>query len=327
MRALVQDEYGGPAEVLRVEEVDRPEPRADEVLVRVEAASVNPADWHLVRGEPFVARLATGLGAPRQRTPGCDVAGVVEAVGASVTRFRPGDAVFGSPFGQSLGAFAEYVVVPDDQLALRPSEVTAEQAAAVPLAALTALQGLRDHGGVTEGRRVLIIGASGGVGGFAVQLAKHLGATVTGVCSRRNLDRVRSLGADHVVDYAIEDAVDGAHRYDVILQLAGERSPTDYRRALTSTGTLVMIGGDSSDRVLGAVARIAKAAVLSLFISQRMTNFTVAPNRDDLQLIADLLVDGTLVPTIERTYDLDEVPEAILHVESGHTAGKVVVKV
>ncbi|MEO1064121.1 MAG: NAD(P)-dependent alcohol dehydrogenase [Actinomycetota bacterium] len=327
MRALVQDEYGDPAEVLRVEEVDRPEPRADEVLVRVEAASVNPADWHLVRGEPLVARMAMGLGAPRQRTPGCDVAGVVEAVGASVTRFGPGDAVFGSPFGQGLGAFAEYVAVPDDQLALRPTEVSAEQAAAGPLAALTALQGLRDHGGVTEGRRVLIIGASGGVGGFAVQLAKHLGATVTGVCSRRNLDRVSSLGADHVVDYAIEDAVDGALRYDVILQLAGERSPTDYRRALTSTGTLVMIGGDSSDRVLGAVGRLAKAAVLSLFISQRMTSFTVAPNRDDLQLIADLLADGTLVPTIERTYELEEVPEAILHVEAGHTAGKVVVRV
>ncbi len=325
MQALTYDEYGEPDDVLRLDEVDRPEPRADEVLVRVEAASVNPADWHLVRGVPYVARLATGLGGPKDPIPGCDVAGRVEAVGASVTRLQVGDEVFGSPFGQGLGAFAEYVAVPEDQLVVKPTALSMEQAAAVPLAALTALQGLRDHGRLRDGQRVLVIGASGGVGTFAVQLANHLGGRVTGVCSRRNLDLVSALGADHVVDYAVEDPVDGAHRYDLILQLAGERSPSDYRAALTSTGTLVLAGGDSSEKVLGPVARILKATLLSLFVSQRMTNFTVAPNHADLTYLRGLLEDGTITPVLDRTYPLVDVPEAITYVEAGHTTGKVVV--
>jgi NADPH:quinone reductase-like Zn-dependent oxidoreductase len=327
MKAIVHHEYGSPVDVLALEEIDRPACGDDDVLVRVRAASVNPADWHMVRGVPDIARLSFGLRAPKHRVPGCDVAGQVEAVGRNVTMFQPGNEVFGSPFGNGFGAFAEYACLSDGLLTLKPANLSFERAAAVPLAALTALQALRDHGRIEPGHRVLIIGASGGVGTFAVQIAKSLGAEVTGVCSTRNVDMVRSIGGDHVVDYTQADFTEGGRRYDLILQLAGTRSPSDCRRALTSRGTLVLISGESDGRWIGPVARIVAALALSPFVSQRMTSFTVKPNREDLQLLSQLIEAGTVTPVIDRTYSLSEVPEAIRYLEEGHVRGKVVVTV
>jgi len=327
MKAIVHHEYGSPVDVLALEEIDRPVCGDDEVLVRVRAASVNPADWHMVRGVPYIARLSFGLRAPKHRVPGCDVAGPVEAVGRNVTMLQPGNEVFGSPFGDRFGAFAEYACVPGGLLALKPANLSFEHAAAVPLAALTALQALRDHGRIQPGHRVLVIGASGGVGTFAVQIAKSFGAEVTGVCSTRNVDMVRSIGADHVVDYTQADFTERGGRYDLILQLAGTRSPSDCRRALTSTGTLLPISGESDGRWIGPVARIVAALALSPFVSQRMASFTVKPNREDLQLLGRLIEAGTVTPVIDRTYSLSEVPEAIRYLEEGHARGKVVVTV
>jgi NADPH:quinone reductase-like Zn-dependent oxidoreductase len=317
----------GPPGVLGLTEVEKPIPKADEVLVKVRAASVNPADWHLLRGEPYIARLQLGLRKPKVRILGCDVAGQVEAVGKNVTMFQPGDGVFGSPFMHGFGAFAEYVCVSEDLVASKPANLSFEQAATVPLAASTALQGLRDLGRIEPGYKVLIVGASGGVGTFAVQIAKSLDAEVTGVCSTRNVDMVRSLGADYVIDYTQQDFTQSGQRYDLIFQLAGTRSPSDCSRALTPRGTLVLSSGESDGRWIGPVDRVMKALMLSPFVSQKMVSFTVKPNKEDLQFLKQLIDAGNLMPVIDRTYSLGETPEAIRYLENGHSRGKVVITV
>jgi NADPH:quinone reductase-like Zn-dependent oxidoreductase len=327
VKAIVRDSYGSP-DVLELTDIDKPEPGDDEVLLRVHAASVNPADWHILRGAPYIARMQFGLRKPKHSVLGCDVAGQVEAVGKNVTMLQPGDEVFGSPFMHGFGAFAECVCVSEDLLAPKPAPLSFEQAAAVPLAASTALQGLRDHGRIEPGHKVLIIGASGGVGTFAVQIAKKaFDAEVSGVCSTRNVEMVRSLGADHVIDYTQEDFTHSGQNYDLIFQLAGTRSPSECRRALTSKGTLVLSSGESDGRWIGPVDRIIKAVVLSPFVSQKMASFTVKPNKEDLQFLKQLIEAGTLTPVIDRTYSLSEVPEAIRYLENGHAQGKVVITV
>jgi NADPH:quinone reductase-like Zn-dependent oxidoreductase len=331
MKAIVYDEYGSP-DVLELKEIDKPLVKDDEVLVRVHAASVNRLDWHLMRGSPYISRLQAGLRKPKDRVLGADVAGKVEAVGKHVTKFQAGDDVFGSLFGHGFGAFAEYVSVSDGLLELKPANLSFEQAAAVPVAALTALQGLRDHGRIEPGQEVLIIGASGGVGTFAVQIAKSFGAEVTGVCSTRNVDMVRSLGADHVIDYAHEDFTDGGQRFDLIFETAGSHSPSEIRRALTSDGTLVLIGHAGSEgRWIGPVGRLIRALVLSRFVSQRMVsyigkpNYSSGPNEGDLAALKELIEAGKITPVIDRTYSLSETPAAIRYLEKGHTRGKVVI--
>jgi NADPH:quinone reductase-like Zn-dependent oxidoreductase len=327
MKAMAYTEYG-PPDVLELTGVEKPVAKGDEVLLKVHAASVNPADWHLLRGTPHIARLQIGLRKPKETVLGCDVAGQVEAVGKNVTTLQPGDDVFGSPFMCGFGAFAEWVCVSEDLLAPKPATLSFEQAATVPLAASTALQGLRDHGRIEPGHKVLIVGASGGVGTFAVQIAKSFDAEVTGVCSTRNVDMVRSLGADHVIDYTKEDFTqDGQKKYDLIFQLAGTRSPSECRRALTSKGTLVQISGESDGRWIGPVDRIVKALVLSPFVSQKMASFTVKPNKEDLQFLRQLIEAGKLTPVIDRTYPLSETPEAIRYLENGRARGKVVITV
>jgi NADPH:quinone reductase-like Zn-dependent oxidoreductase len=327
MKAVVYHQYGSP-DVLELTEVEKPAPKDDEVLLKVHAASVNPADWHLLRGMPYIARLQLGLRKPKDRVLGCDVAGQVEAVGKNVTMLQPGDEVFGSPFMHGFGAFAECVCVSEDLLAPKPATLSFDHAAAVPLAASTALQGLRDHGRIEPGHKVLIIGASGGVGTFAVQIARSFDAEVSGVCSTRNVEMVRSLCADHVIDYTQEeDFIQSGQKYDLIFQLAGTRSPSECRRALTSRGTLVLSSGESDGRWIGPVDRIIKALVLSPFVSQKMASFTVKPNKEDLQFLKQLIEAGTLTPVIDRTYPLSEVPEAIRYLEEGHARGKVVITV
>jgi NADPH:quinone reductase-like Zn-dependent oxidoreductase len=320
MRAIVQDTYGSP-DVLDVEEIDRPPVGDDEALVRVHAASVNPADWHVMRGRPYIVRLAGyGLLKPRNPVPGSDVAGVVDAVGRNVTRLRPGDEVF----GRCRGACAEYACAAEDRLAPKPANLTFEQAAAVPLAATTALQGLRDTGRLRPGQTVLVIGASGGVGTFAVQIAKALGAEVTGVCSTRNVEMVRSIGADHVIDYTREDVIRGDRRYDLVLQLAGTRSPSECRRALTPGGTLVLSSGDGR---LSGIDRTLTAMVSSPFVSQRLVTWLASVNRGDLLTLTTLIEAGEVAPVIDRTYALAETPAAIRYLEEGHARGKVVITV
>jgi NADPH:quinone reductase-like Zn-dependent oxidoreductase len=328
MKAMVYTKYG-PPDILDLTEVEKPTPKDDEVLLKVHAASVNPADWHLLRGKPYIARLQSTLGLrkPKDRVLGCDVAGQVEAVGKDVTMLRLGDDVFGSPFMHGFGAFAECVCVSEDLLAPKPATLSFEQAASIPLAASTALQGLRDHGRIEPGQKVLVIGASGGVGTFAVQIAKSFDAEVTGVCSTRNVEMVRSIGADHVIDYTKEDFTQSGQKYDLIFQVAGTRSPSECRRALTSKGTLVQISGESDGRWIGAVDRIIKALVLSPFVSQKMASFTVKPNKEDLRFLKQLIESGKLAPVIDRTYPLSETPEAIRYLESGHARGKVVITV
>ena len=324
MKAIVRDTYGSP-DVLELTDIDKPEPRDDEVLVRVHAASVNPADWHILRGIPYIARLQLGLRKPKYRILGCDVAGQVEALGKDVTTLQPGEEVFGSPFMHGLGAFAEWVCISEDLLAPKPAALYFEQAAAVPLAALTALQGLRDQGRIEPGHKVLIIGASGGVGTFAVQIAKSFGAEVSGACSTRNVEMVRALGSEHVIDYTQEDFTHSGQKYELIFQLAGTLSPSECRRALTPKGTLVLSSGESEGRWIGPVERVIKGLVLSGFVSQKMASFTVKPNREDLQLLKQFIEEGTLTPEIDRTYPLAQVPEAIRYLEEGHARGKVVI--
>jgi NADPH:quinone reductase-like Zn-dependent oxidoreductase len=325
MKAIAHDRYGAPQDVLELREVERPAVEAGRVLVRVRAASVNPADWHLIRGDPGIARLQWGLRAPKFTLPGCDLAGQVEEVGQGVTSFEPGDEVFGSSFMRGFGAFAEYASVPDDVLAAKPANLSFGDAAAVPAAGLTALQGLRDHGRVEPGHVVLIVGAAGGVGTFAVQIAKHLGADVTGVCSTTKVDMVRSLGADHVIDYTREDFTRGGRRYDLILQLAGTASPAECRRALTAQGKLLLSSGESSGRVIGPLGRVIKARALAPFVSQTMLSFTLSPNRADLEAVRELIEAGEVSPVIDRSYSLADVPDAIAYLEEGHARGKVVI--
>ena len=323
MKAIVYHEYGSP-DVLELQDVDKPVVEDDEVLVRVRAASANPADWHFMRGVPYVMRPQSGLRKPKNGFLGRDIAGEVEAVGNDVTGFRPGDEVFANV---ESGGFAEYASVAEGLLVATPVNLTFEQAAAVPLAALTALQGLRDAGHVQPEQKVLIIGASGGVGTFAVQITKSLGADVTGVCSTRNMELVRSLGADHVIDYTQADFTQSGQKYDLVFQLAGTSSPSDLRRSLTSEGTLVLSSGDSDGRWIGPVDRLVKAVVLSPFVSQKLGSFLAKPNKDDLQFLKELIEAGKLTPVIDRTYPLSEVPEAIRYLEEGHARGKVVIAV
>jgi NADPH:quinone reductase-like Zn-dependent oxidoreductase len=329
MKAIVIDGYGPPDQVLRFGEADDPVAGDDQVLVRVQAASVNPADWHLVRGEPYLARLSFGLRTPKIRVPGCDLAGSVEAVGPNVSTLKPGDEVYGSPFMRGFGAFAELAAVPEGVLSPKPANLTFEQAAAVPLAGLTALQGIRDHGRVEPGQRVLIIGAAGGVGTFAVQTAKALGAEVTGVCSTSKVELVRSLGADRVVDYTTDDLdAAGEQPYDVVFQVSGTRSPSQCRRLLTRTGTLVYISGDSDGgRVFGPISRLIAGQLQSPFVSQTLRNYTVKSGAADLQALTELIEAGKVSPVIDRTFALREVPEALLHLEGGHARGKTVITV
>ena len=323
MKAIVYHEYGSP-DVLELQEVDKPVVEGDEVLVRVRAASANPADWHFMRGVPYVMRPQSGLRKPKKSLVGHDVAGQVEAVGNDVMGFRPGDEVFADV---GAGGFAEYASVSEGVLVLKPANLTFEQAAAVPLAGLTALQGLRDAGQIRPGQKVLIIGASGGVGTFAVQIAKSFGTEVTAVCSTRNMELVRSLGADAVIDYTQKDFTQSGQKYDLIFQLAGTSSPSHCRRVLTSKGTLVLSSGESDGRWIGPVDRLVKAVVLSPFVSQKLGSFLAKPNKDDLQFLKELIEAGKLMPVIDRTYPLSEVPEAIRYLEEGHARGKVVIAV
>jgi len=324
MKAVVQDTYGSPA-VLELRDIDKPVVGDDDLLVRVHAAGVDPGVWHLMTGLPYLVRImGYGLRTPKVRIRGRDVAGRVEAVGRNVTRFHPGDEVFGT----CDGSFAEYVCAREDKLTPKPANLTFEQAAAVPISALTALQGLRDKGKVHAGQRVLIIGAAGGVGSFAVQLAKAFGAEVTGVCSTTKVDLVRSIGADQVIDYTRVDFADGVHLYDLILDTAGNRSLSHLRRALAPRGTLVIVGGEGGGRWLGGFDRqILRAPILSRFVRQRLRPLVSKERREDLVVLKDLIEAGKVTPVIDRTYPLSEAPEAMRHLEAGHARGKIVITV
>jgi NADPH:quinone reductase-like Zn-dependent oxidoreductase len=323
MKAIVQHEYGAPADVLKLAEVDTPAFGDQEVLVRVRASSANPWDWHFIRGEPVLMRPAGigGIRKPKFLIPGGDLAGTVEQVGREVSRFAPGDEVYG--FGH--GAFAEYVAVPQGRLARKPANLTFEQAAAVPLAAITAIQGLR-AGGLEAGQHLLIIGASGGIGTFSVQIAKHLGAEVTGVCSTGNLDLVRRLGADHVIDYTTAGIFNDPARYDLVFQLGGTYSPAAIRKVLTPHGTLIQSYGDGN-RWFGPIGNIIKAVVLNLFVGQTLNAFTAKETTEALDEITKLIEAGQLTPVIDRTYPLAEAAQAIQLVEQGRPAGKVTVTI
>lgn len=337
MKAIVQDRYG-PAETLTLAEVDRPAPAADEVLVRVEAAALNAYDWHVMRGDPWLARAAWGRPAPRARIRGRDFAGRVEAVGADVTQVRPGDRVFGD-LGDASGALAEYVCVPGNLVAPQPANLTPQQAAALPLAGVTALMGLSDVGGVEPGHRVLINGASGGVGTLAVQLAKALGASVTAVCSTRNVDLVRSLGADHVIDYTRTDftragsartgSARDPRRYDLVFDLVGNRSLTALRRVLTPTGTLVLSGGGvyRGGSIIGPLGLLTRGRLLAPFVRHRIAVLTATPSRQHLDTLRAHAEAGRLTPVIDRTYPLHEVPTALGYLEGEHARAKVVITV
>ncbi len=320
MKAVVYCDYGSP-DVLRYEDVEKPVPGDDEVLVRVRAAALNPLDWHSMRGTPYFARIGMGLRKPKVIRLGVDFAGTVEAVGRNVTRFKPGDEVLGG----RTGALAEYVSVRADRaVVLKPANLTFEQAAAVPVAAITALQALRDRGRVQPGQRVLVNGASGGVGTFAVQIAKSLGADVTGVCSTRNVELVRSIGADRVIDYTREDFTKSGQAYDLIVDNVGNRSLSECRRALKPGGRYVMVGG-SSGRWLDPLPRVLGAFVLSRFVSQDMVMLLAQLNEKDLTVLRDLMQAGKVTPVIDRRYRLTEVPAAMRYLETGHARGKVVI--
>lgn len=323
MKAIVYRCYGAP-EVLKLEEIEKPVPADHEVVVKVHAASVNPLDWHYMRGKPYIMRMSSGIGAPGNARMGVDFAGTVEAVGSGVTRFKPGDEVFGG----KRGAFAEYVRMADDQsLAPKPANVTFEQAAAVPIAAVTALQALRDVGRLQPGQKVLVNGASGGVGTFAVQIAKSLGAEVTGVCSTRNVEMVRSLGADHVIDYTQADFLQGGQRYDVVLDNVGNRALSDYTDILNPDGVFVIVGGPNESAFLGAMVSPIKAKLLSPFVSQEFAFLLADLNPTDLSVLADLMQTGKLTAVIDRRFALDEVPAAVEYLETGRARGKVIVNV
>jgi NADPH:quinone reductase-like Zn-dependent oxidoreductase len=322
MQAIVQDRYGS-ADVLRLAQIARPEVADHEVLLHVRAAGLDRGAWHLMTGRPYAMRLGTGIRAPKNQVCGREVAGTIVAVGAAVTGFSAGDEVFG--IGR--GSFAEYTVARGDKLARKPANVTFEQAAVVPVSALTALQALRDAGRVEPGQRVLLIGASGGVGSFAVQLGKAFGAQVTGVCSTTKLDLVRSLGADDVIDYTRQDWSDGAHRYDLILDIAGNPAPSRLRRALAPTGTAVIVGGEEGGNLTGGMDRQLRALALSMVVRQRLTGLLCKENSTDLERLAELIETGTVTPSVDRTYPLDRVPEAMRHLDAGHARGKVAITV
>lgn len=323
MKAIVYTKYGSP-EVLQLKEVAKPTPKDNQVLVKVHATSVNAADWHLLRGKPYLVRLmGYGVLKPKHTIPGSDIAGRVEAVGPNIKQFKPGDEVFGNLSEGGFGAFAEYVCANENALALKPANISFEQAAAVPLAAITALMGLRDKVQIQPGQKVLVNGASGGVGTFAVQIAKSFGAEVTAVCSTRNLDRVRSIGADHVIDYTREDFTKNGQQYDLILAANGYHSLSDYKRALNRTGTYVMTGGST--------AQMFEAMLLGPWISmtgsKKMGNTMAKSNQKDLVFMKELLEAGKVIPVIDRCYPLSQVAEAIRYIEDGHAQGKVIITI
>ena len=323
MKAVVQDVYGS-ADVLQLKDVEVPGIGSGDVLVRVHAAGVDPGVWHLMTGLPYLVRLmGFGLRTPRTRVRGSDVAGRVEAVGSKVTAFRPGDEVFGT----CEGSFAEYARAAEDRLAPKPANLTFEQAAAVPVSATTALQGLRDRGGVQAGQNVLVIGAAGGVGAFAVQIARALDARVTGVCGPTKADLVRTLGADRVIDYTREDFIEEHQRYDVILDTAGNRPLSRLRRALAPRGTLVIVGGEGGGRWLGGTDRQIRALLLSPFVRQRLRPLAATERREDLLFLKDLIEAGKVTPAIDRTYPLAQAGDAIRYLAAGHAQGKVVIEV
>jgi len=320
MKAIAYHEYGS-ADVLKCEEIEKPVPKHDEVLIKVRAASVNPLDWRLMKGKPRILRLFFGLRKPRFGRPGVDAAGEVEAVGSNVTQFKPGDEVFGA----CRGAFAEYACTTKSNLVMRPDKVTFEQAASVFVAGLTALQGLRDKGKIFAGSKVLVNGAAGGVGTFAVQIAKSFGADVTGVCSTRNIDMVRSIGADEVIDYTQEDFTTSNQRYDLILDCVGNHSFSECRRVLNPTGRFVMVGGPHEMSVIGLLAFMIKPLLLSLFVSQKAVPFIAKSSQDDLKLLGELIATGKLKPVIGGRYSLSDASDAMREVEEGHARGKVVI--
>jgi NADPH:quinone reductase-like Zn-dependent oxidoreductase len=323
MKAIVQERFG-PPDVLKLMDTDLPEIGPGDVLVRVHAAALNPYDWHMLRGDPLVARLmGTGLTRPKYRVAGIDAAGRVEAAGADVRGLRPGDEVLGF----CPGAFAEFVRAEADKVVPKPAELTFEQAAAVPMAAATALRGIRDVGAVRAGHRVLVNGAAGGVGTYAVQIAVALGAEVTGVCGPGNVELVRSLGAAHVVDYTADDFTEGRARYDVILDNVGNQPLSRLRRALTPTGILVLNAGGSPGRVFGAVGSMLRAVVANGFVRQRLRILPTREDRADLVGVTGLIEDGKLTPVLDRTYPLADTAEGLRRVEQGHTRGKVVITV
>ena len=325
MKAVVYEGHG-PPEILRYEEIDRPTPGEEEVLIKVRAAAINPLDWKIMKGGPLLVRLLLGMGKPKVRRPGVDVAGEVEAAGRHVTQFRAGDAVFGT----CAGAFAEYTTsgsAPGLKSALvrKPENVTFEQAAAVPIAGLTALQGLRDHGRIQAGQKVLINGAAGGVGTFAVQIAKALGAQVTGVCSTRNLEMVRSIGADRAIDYTQEDFTAGGERYDLILDCVGNHSFAASRRVLKDGGRLVAVGAPSDTPMLRMAADLIGGLVVSRFVSRKMVFFIAKGKQTDLDTLGELMASGKVRPVIDRCYKLSEAAEAFRYMEAEHARGKVIV--
>jgi NADPH:quinone reductase-like Zn-dependent oxidoreductase len=319
MKAIVYHRYGSP-DVLRCEEIEKPAPGDDEVLIKVHAASVNPFDWHSLRGMPYLFRIMMGLRKPKITRLGVDVAGQVAAVGRNVTQLEPGDEVFGS----CRGAFAEYACASESALAAKPRNMTFEQAASVPVAAYTALQSLRDSGKISPGQKVLINGAAGGVGTFAVQIAKSFGAEVTGVCSARNVDMVRSIGADRVIDYTQEDFTRSGQRYDLILDCFWNHSWSACRRALNPNGAYVIVGGPGG-RWGGPMARLIKALVLSRFVSQNLVLCRARGSKEDLTLLRELIEAGKVTPVIDRRYSLSEVPQAMGYLGEGHARGKVVI--
>ncbi|MEJ2190071.1 MAG: NAD(P)-dependent alcohol dehydrogenase [Acidobacteriota bacterium] len=321
MKAIFRTRYGS-ADVLELKEIDKPLPKDNEVLVRVRAASVNPLDWHVLRGEPFLVRLmGFGIMKPKHLVLGADMAGRIEAVGHNVTRFKVGDEVFGS----GMGGFAEYACIREDHATCKPPTVSFEQAAAVPVAGLTALQALRDHGRIQEGHHVLINGASGGVGTFAVQIARALGAQVTGVCSTRNLELVRSIGAQHAIDYTKEDYWASGKQYDLIVDNAAFQPISGSLQALKETGVYVGVGGSSS--TISVLQSLIFDPIVARFKGKKVVSFVANVNQADLEIMKELLETGKIVPAVERTYSLSETPQAISHVEQGHTRGKVVVTV
>ena len=323
MQAIVQDHYG-ETEVLRLEEIETPEIGDDEVLVRVRAAGVDRGVWHLMAGVPYPVRLAGyGVRAPKNRVRGREVAGVVETVGAGVTTLAAGESVF----GVAEGSFAEYARAAENKIVRMPANLTFEQAAVSTISALTALQGVRDHGRIQTGQTVLVIGASGGVGTFAVQIAKTFGAEVTGVCSTSKVDLVRSIGADHVIDYTQADITDGTNRYDVILDIAGNRPLKQLRRALMPRGTLVIIGGETGGRWLGGFDRGFRAIALSWFVGQKLGMFVSSENAEDLRALTELLEAGTVTPVIDKTYPLRETAAAIQYMQDGGARGKIAIRI
>lgn len=320
MKAIVYRDYG-PPEVLKCEEMERPTAGDNEILIKVRAASVNPLDWHFMRGMPYFLRLMTGLRQPKDKRLRVDVAGRVEAVGKNVTQFKAGDEVFGT----CRGALAEYACTSESALVIKPDSVTFEQAASVPIAAFTALQGFRDRGQIQPGQKVLINGAAGGVGTFAVQIAKSFDADVTGVCSTKNVELVRSIGADHVIDYTQEDFTKSGQRYDVFFDCVGNHSLSSCMRVMNPRGIYIMVGGPNTGRWIGPLARSIQALVLSRFVSQSMVMIMARRSKEDLTTLCELMTTGKVTPVIDRRYRLSKVPEAIRYLEEGHARGKVVI--